>query len=778
LTEPTFLDAVIAALESARASTSGGAERAPAALLWPDEDREWQPIVAAAATRLPILTLGPYEPMLRRGPAYWLRCVIDGALAAEGIDPALGTPIAYLPGVPRSLLRAIENAPKQLQPIAELQYRGAVFSQTNGRDWSIRAFLQAAGSGGLGLDVSADSATRDAIRQARSALVQVPLRELIHATPLKASFFQALVAPDLARLALRWLDDPKAFEQARSPDQLEAFRTQFLRRFQVDPLAEGPVGIARALGQHDGDAWEALWIRYLEAPTQYPRIPDRLRSAGPAKRSGGLFDQPGSWPQINEAEEEQLRLSLTSLRDKPSAEARAELAKLAQVHAERTSWVWAGLGQAPLAKAVVALAELARLTAEPYPAVDTNVAIERYVATGWQADSAVMKALMAVSAAPALAAVEIAVRAVYSEWLDTSCATFQQSVARDGYEVRQLAEWPAQTCVIFTDGLRLDVGQGLAERLRQRSLEVELTTHLSALPSITSTAKAYVSPIVTSLGPGPGLSPAVRGGASPLTIEGLRKQLEIIKWQFLPVSETGDPSGRAWTELGDIDSLGHAQPAKLPHLLEAELTALGERIETLLAAGWMHVAVVTDHGWLFLPGGLPKTELPMHLTEKSATRKARCARLATGASTQMQTVPWTWDPTVKIAMPPGASAFEAGQVFEHGGLSLQECVTPVIVARRVGAAVHSTAGGVSIHWRGMRGDVQVEGAAAGATVDLRKKAGDVTTTLLSAPLPIAAGVAHILVEDPDLQGTAAFLVVIESGGNVIRQLMVTVGENE
>ena len=44
----------------------------------------------------------------------------------------------------------------------------------------------------------------------------------------------------------------------------------------------------------------------------------------------------------------------------------------------------------------------------------------------------------------------------------------------------------------------------------------------------------------------------------------------------------------------------------------------------LIAHGWRQVIVITDHGWLLLPDGLPKTELKEHLTE---IRKGRCARL-------------------------------------------------------------------------------------------------------------------------------------------------------
>ena len=67
-------------------------------------------------------------------------------------------PIVYLPGISRQELRAIEECPRWLQPLAGLQYRGVLWTHKNGRDWTIAGFLQSA-DGGLGIPVAADSAT-------------------------------------------------------------------------------------------------------------------------------------------------------------------------------------------------------------------------------------------------------------------------------------------------------------------------------------------------------------------------------------------------------------------------------------------------------------------------------------------------------------------------------------------------------------------------------------------------------------------------------------------
>src|SRR5258708_32102830 len=113
----------------------------PAVVLWTDKDRQWEPLLPVLRERLPLLTLGPYKPAELTGPAYWLRCVIARTLP-EPLLPAHVTPIIYLPGISRQELRAVEDTPKLLQPLAELQYRGALCTHTNGRDRTIAAVLQ------------------------------------------------------------------------------------------------------------------------------------------------------------------------------------------------------------------------------------------------------------------------------------------------------------------------------------------------------------------------------------------------------------------------------------------------------------------------------------------------------------------------------------------------------------------------------------------------------------------------------------------------------------
>lgn len=107
---------------------------APTCILWPDHARLWEPVIDRLQAEMPeLLVLGDYAPDKRRGPAIWLRCAIAGTLDDLAIEPD-STPILYLPGVSRQDLRAVSDCPDALKPLAELQYRGTVWTQENHKD--------------------------------------------------------------------------------------------------------------------------------------------------------------------------------------------------------------------------------------------------------------------------------------------------------------------------------------------------------------------------------------------------------------------------------------------------------------------------------------------------------------------------------------------------------------------------------------------------------------------------------------------------------------------
>ena len=133
----TVFDAIVASLLRAAAYNPND-QVAPAVVLWTDHDRQWEPLTVRIRTRLPqLLTLGPHDPQAKTGPAIWLRAMIARKLP-EADWPAEAVPILYLPGISRQQLRAVEECAKDLQPLAELQYRGVVWTQVSAKDWTPR----------------------------------------------------------------------------------------------------------------------------------------------------------------------------------------------------------------------------------------------------------------------------------------------------------------------------------------------------------------------------------------------------------------------------------------------------------------------------------------------------------------------------------------------------------------------------------------------------------------------------------------------------------------
>jgi hypothetical protein len=767
----TFLDALVEAMKRAGRYNKND-QVPPAVVLWTDKDRQWEPLLPLLRERLPLLTLGPYKPAELTGSAYWLRCVIARTLPEPQL-PEDVAPVIYLPGISRQELRAVEDTPKLLQPLAELQYRGVLWTHKNGRDWTIAAFIQS--TDGLGIEVSTDSATKEALQRALLKLVDEPIARLKKEAPLRAPFFDALLNPDEVRSLLLWLNDSEGYPKRCSAAEWASFCGLCKRKYGFHPEKDGVMTAMVLFGQHQ-DVWENVWNRFKEAPQAYPHLPELLRRARPQQLP--LFALSESWPQDNETAEHTLRERLARLRDLPPHEVRAAIHDLDQEHAPRRTWVWAMLGRSPLAMALSYLVALAKETERPLGGTTLAEINKAYTEWGWKADLAVIDALAAVELAEDVSAVKAVITALYRPWLEYAATAMQKVVYADHpsqtYHVESLPEPANGTCILFCDGLRYDIGQRLTEALETLKLAGKVESHLAPLPGVTPTAKPAISPVARMLtGKGSqGLEPIVSASGSKVTADVLRKLLAQAGYQVLTAEELGNPSGKAWTELGAIDSYGHQYGWKLAHHLTDEIRDLASRIETLINWGWKQVLVLTDHGWLLLPGNLPKTDLPEHLT---LLRKGRCARLKEGSNTDQQIMPWYWDDEAFIALAPNISCYEAGKEYEHGGLSPQECIVPVITVSQQHGARSQAISIEDVAWRGLRCTITVTGTSSDMKVDIRTKAGDPNTSLTKPKPPNSDGIVSILVEDDDRMGEAALIVILDSNGKPVKQILTTIG---
>jgi hypothetical protein len=765
VSDQTVFESLVSAIRGATVYDKND-QVAPVAILWPDRNREWEPLVARLQGRLPLLVYGNRDAGKRMGPAIWLRCALAGDVE-DVVFQGNETPIVYFPGIGRDELRGLENMDEALRPIAELQYRGAYWSHPNGRDWTLIGFLINK-ENGLGLDVKDDKATLAALARALSRVADEPA-DALRGQQLVAGDFDALLTPDSRRSVLQWMNDSDGFKAGRDHGEWAAFCSLCRTEFKFDPEADGELTAAEHLGSREG-SWASVWDRYAEAPEKYPEIMDLLRRAQPQQL---VVDRRDSWPGINEGDENDLRSALAALSHARPADARAKLAELEALHGGRRGWLWGCLGHAPLANALEHLTSVADVTGAGWKAGDTVAIAAQYMETGWRADDALLRAIVAVTKADDVAAVKAAADVLYRAWLDEGARALQTAAAEACPTplLPDISGVEAGTCVLFSDGLRVDAARRLAALLEGSGCGVELEADIAALPPVTATAKPAVSPVTSQLSSGVGFDPNVSGSQSKLTADALRKLITAAGWQVLG-DESGDPSGRAWTECGDIDEYGHSHGWKLARALDQEVDEIAQRVESLLSWGWKRVVVVTDHGWLLVPGGLPKVELAEHLTEQ---RKGRCARLKPDVTTDFLTLPWRWDPTVNVAYAPGVSTFVAGQEYDHGGISPQECVTPrLTVTRADGAAANAVEIG-SVTWSGQRCRVRVSGAPADLALDIRTKAGDPTSTLANARQEFAKGAASVLVADDSVAGTAAFVVLVDGAGTVVKQASTVVG---
>ena len=761
----TVFEALVASIAKA-ADYNSGAEVPPMAILWPDEQRQWQSLLPRLRRELPLLTYGDYDPSTKTGPAIWLRCMVDRTLT-EADWPEDQLPVVYLPGVSYLALRQPADLPDALKPLAELQYRGVVWRHPNNRDWSVAAFLRS-DHGGLGLDLAGDQATQQAMLGALARLADEPVEKLRQHGQLNAAFFNDLLNPDLERTLLGWLNDQDGTRQALGDEAWQAFCATCRSKLSFDPETDGALTGAQRLGGREG-AWELVWQRFTEAPRHYPSLPELLDRARPPRQSGVLpmFEDLSSWPVDNREAEDELRGRLSALVGAERSKVVKALPDAELHHGERREWAWAALDQAPLALALVPLLDLAEATERPLGGDRDSIAIA-YAASGWRADAALLDCLASVSGVGNIQAVWGLADTLYQPWLCASVEAFQNATANlPPAPIEDLAVEHG-SCVVFVDGLRLDVGQRLGELLRETGNEVTVDYGLAAFPTVTATAKPAVSPVASQLTGGEGLGVVSAAGGAVQAAQ-LRKLIADAGFTILEGDEVGDGQGRAWTETGDIDKLGHNHGTKLAEYLPRELERIAERIQCLLAAGWAQVLIVTDHGWLLTPYDLPKEELPEHLT---AVRKGRCARLAPGQTFHGKTMSWSWNPSEQIAVASGTACFVGNVCYEHGGLSPQECVTPRITIRPTEALVRVTI--ESVTWRGLRCQVETTGGA-GMLVDVRTKPTDENSSVAFAAKPCdAQGVASIPCND-SAEGQAAVVVVLGPSGEPVAQRSTLVG---
>lgn len=776
---PKFIDVFIDRLRNA-APYNSEVQAPPACILWPDKERQWESILPRLKEAMPeLFVLGDYQPEEKTGPSIWLRCVISNTVPDYPLNDNL--PILYLPGVSRQDLRAIEECPEHLKPLAELQYRGSIWSQVNNRDWSVMAFMKS-NQGGLHLELAQDEETKSALKLALHRLIDEEISQFQGKRLDKDDFNTLLTGGDPIKDLLYWLDQGNEVKEQRTEPEWRGFVAVCKSRFGVHPEQDGTLIAAEKLARREG-AWQAVWTRYCEAPRRYANIPELIRKCAFVFNIFDSSETAGGWPQWNDSQEQDLKRDLCAFENLSPDKASERLISLEEQHGERRELVWAELGEAPLALALKPLSKLAKTTLQPFGAKTLPELEALYTNQLWQADAAVLNALECAQDAPSYEAISAAIRSVYLPWLDKLARHLQTMVEQLGYphtsETRQKHEDTEGECVLFVDGLRFDTGKMLLQSLSSLSFEIQEQAVWTALPSVTATGKAAVSPVADKIsGPSDSSDFEPWVSASEKSLKGgyhFKKLLQEEGWQRLDKHETGDPQGKAWCEFGDIDHEGHDRGWKLAKHIPQLLKEITERVDELINAGWKQVRIVTDHGWLLMPGGLPKIDLPSYLTD---AKWGRCAALKPESQTEEKIYPWFWNQNVYFALAEGIACYKKGEEYAHGGLTLQECLTLELMVRPDDLNQKSNIVLEHLQWQGLRCKVELSGEFKELKADLRTQpANNESSVAFNLKTIKPNGTVSLAVDDDELIGQSVYFVLVNAEGKIITQVHTVIGEN-
>ena len=763
----TILEALISQLRLSATVTDGDCQ--VAAVLWTDQKSEWKSAIDEIRLHLPeLVSLGDYAPEKGRGPAIWLRCVVDKTIKVDGIGPTT-VPIIYIPGFSRNQLRADASTPSSVEPLVYLVFRGKAWCQPNQNDWGVVSFIS--NQAGLGLQIARDEATQSAILNSLGELITEPLSQL-RGRMLVADDFNRLVTPDIVKSLLQWMDAPEVFRAKCNEASWSAFASQVANQFSFNVGSDGLITAFERLCGAKGP-WAGVWSRFEENPTIYGGIVAAL----PTLPVTDLLAPATHWCSVADKRSTDLEGAAGGLVGKPIAHLRDVLQKLDKEYGELRSTVWAKLGRAKATVCLEPLASLAQLSANPLSGTNPETFRNSYVEKGWKVDAAFIQ-IISLTSEHDLPAFRRLATALYHEWADASAREFQKAVIRNG--LTHLNTAPAVEvgpggCIIFADGLRYDVGQGLAESLKNRGLQVSVDSRWAALPTVTATAKPAVSPAARKF-----IGKQMPADFAPVDTDGnsvvaaiIRKSLEGQGYQILkgPNARPLSADAKGWIELGKIDTRGHDMEADMAKQLDDEIDSLSKSVQTLFDAGWKSVRIVTDHGWLLLPGGLPKVDLPRLLTE---SRWARCAVATNGTPADTVPVSWFWNAGETVHTPPGISCFNKSPEYTHGGLSIQECLIPDITVRS-GNVVPVSAAIREVAWNKYRCLVECSGTFAGMKVDIR-----VGTPTGKSALPAPKAVpdeGHLSIPVDDIyEGQNLFVVLLGADSQPVAQRTTKLGQ--
>jgi len=768
----SLLDYIIKSITAAKQYNSSQVT-APNVILWPDPESQWISIQDILREEIPaFLTLGKYNPEVNQGPAIWLKCMVDRMLPDADWDENT-IPVIYMPGISKVDIKKIEEAPSAQQPLMEYQFTGSLWTQENGREWTIMAFIQNI-EHGMGLEVDRDNATKEALIKTLPSIVQES--SSFFRKKVDADFLNELLVPQVIPNLLKWIeggDDALAF---LSLDQKEAFKDVVKSQYQLNLNYSLVLDYVKGIGSQK-DPWHKVWQYFANAPHKYPKLIEYLEQATPDDLGTGMFKLPeDSWPPVNRQKEEELKKAILKLKKKESSFALEQLEQLATEHKSRLQWVWMELRQSPLAEALPKMLELAKQSLQTYNNDSITSLSKYYQSEGYKIDHTLRQLYLIADNKEYKETIQVITDIFYRPWLEKMTNRFQELVKANADDITDTA--PQEIIakapfILFVDAFRYDIALEFTKQLSNR-FDTEIQQVWSALPSLTPTSKPSVSPVAASVSKTSEIDsfqPYLTSG-KPLTHYYFKNELNDKGIDFISSeSQIDDPCKRYWMEIGDIDEKGHSEQATMLRRVPKLLSELIDTINRISEKGIKEITIVTDHGWLLLPGGLPKAKLHKVLAE---TRWGRCAELKEGVSTDLLQLPWTWNPNIHIAYAPGICFFKKNEEYAHGGISIQECMTPLITikVKETRASVKAFIEGFK--WIGLRLQAITSAADNSFSLDVRTKRNDANTSILLSKPKFEDNDWKLMV-DSDFEGQACTLILLNPQGIIVDSKLIEVG---
>jgi len=745
---------------------------APRVILWPDPDKQWMPVADQLRSSIEaFITLGSYRPELLQGPAIWIKCMVDHSLPEANWSPDT-IPVIYLPGIAKADFKNIEEAPSSIQVLMEYQFLGNLWTQENGREWTILSFLQNSEQG-MGLEVSRDEATKEALVNALPNYFED--EQVLYRKRIDADFLNQLMFPQVIPTLLEWMEKGKKALTSFPLDQQEAFKEVVKSQYHLDLDYSLVLDFVKKMGMQK-PPWHQVWQYFANAPHKYPGILKKLKDANPEDMGTGIFAIPEeSWPQVNAEYEAELKKAIIALKKQGPEEALSVLKTLKASHKKRLSWIWTELNKSSFAEALPLLVAIAEGSLKAYDNSSIESIKKYYVEEGIKVDSALRKVYLLDHTKTFMSTVQVIIDKFYRPWLEKLAVHFQKSLKGDfhKYTTNSVEDYKSNF-ILFVDAFRYDIAHDFVKQLSSVKYAAKMSTTWSALPSLTPTSKPALAPIQNQLSKSSGwkdFQVETKEG-KPLSHHYFKASLKKNGVQYIEsASQINDSTEKYWMEIGDIDKKGHEDQEGMFRRIPELMKELEETIQSIFNAGVPSIQIVTDHGWLLLPGGLPKENLHKDLV---TTRWGRCALIKDGVSTDLLHLPWAWNPNTFIAYAPGICFFKKNESYAHGGVSIQECLTPLISieAKEIKASEKGTI--VNVEWRGMRMYVHTSGTDDRFSVDVRTKVSDTSTSIMISCSMKEADRWSVIV-DGDYDDHAATLILMDSQGIIIDKKPIHIG---